>query len=45
MDKTTWLMYGCMAVWVGLGLYIFILSRSQRELEKRLVQTELLEKK
>lgn len=45
MDKTTWLMYGCMAVWLGLGLYVFILGRRQASLEKRLRQALLLHKK
>ena len=41
MDKTSWLMYACAAVWIVLGLYLFCLSRRQRELEKRVQNLEL----
>lgn len=41
MDKLTWLTYGMAAIWAGIGLYLFFLSRRQKALEQRLLQLEL----
>ncbi|MDR2891810.1 MAG: CcmD family protein [Deltaproteobacteria bacterium] len=38
MDKTTWLMYACMVVWAGFGLYLFMIARRQKNLERRIEQ-------
>ncbi|MDR1242049.1 MAG: CcmD family protein [Deltaproteobacteria bacterium] len=40
MDKTLWLIYAFAAVWLAFGLYIFMLSRRQAKLEKRLRRLE-----
>lgn len=42
MDKATWLMYACMVVWAGFGLYLFTLARRQKKLEQRLRQAEII---
>lgn len=42
MQGTDWLFYANTAVWLGIGAYLFILARSQRTLEKRLRQMEML---
>ena len=40
MDKLLWLTYASMAVWAVLGLYLFHLSRNQKNLEARLERME-----
>lgn len=42
MDKTTWLMYACAAIWAGFGIYLFILGQRQKKLEQRLRMAELM---
>lgn len=40
MSDVAWLFVAFLAVWVGLGLYLFSLSRRQRDLERRLSDLE-----
>lgn len=40
MDKNTWLIYAFALVWFAFGVYLFMLSRRQLKLEKRLQQLE-----
>ena len=37
---TSWLFFAFIAVWAGVGLYLFSLSRRQRDLERRLKDLE-----
>ena len=42
MESTTWLLMANAAVWLGVGGYLFLLSRSQKQLEQRIRQMELM---
>lgn len=36
MNSYEWIMYAGIAVWSGLGLYVFFLARRQAELSRRI---------
>ncbi len=38
MNSYEWIMYAGIAVWAGLGLYIFTLARRQSALSRRIAQ-------
>lgn len=38
MNSYEWIMYAGIAVWTGLGLYVFTLARRQIALSQRIVQ-------
>lgn len=38
MNSYEWIMYAGIAVWSGLGLYIFLLARRQAALSRRIEQ-------
>lgn len=40
MSDVAWLFIAFLAVWIGLGLYLFSLGTRQRELERRLNDLE-----
>ena len=40
MSDVAWLFIAFLAVWIGLGLYLFSLSTRQRDLERRLTDLE-----
>ena len=40
MSDVAWLFVAFLAVWIGLGLYLFSLNTRQRQLEKRLNDLE-----
>lgn len=40
MSDVAWLFVAFLAVWIGLGLYLFSLSTRQRDLERRLKDLE-----
>ena len=40
MSELTWLFIAFLAVWVGLGLYLFSLGARQKKLERRLKDLE-----
>ena len=40
MSDLAWLFVAFLAVWVGLGVYLFSLGARQRELEARLKELE-----
>lgn len=42
MNSHEWIMYAGIAVWFGLGLYIFTLARKQAGLSRRITQMERL---
>ncbi len=43
MDSIYWLMSANVAVWLGIGAYIFFLGRVQKNIEQRLHLKEALE--
>ena len=42
MDNLFWLMGANIAVWLGLGAYIFFLARAQSALQRRLRHMEMM---
>lgn len=42
MNSYEWIMYASGAVWAGLGLYLFFLSRKQASLARRIQQLSRL---
>lgn len=42
MEAIDWLMFGCATIFALLGAYVFVLSRGQKALEKRIRQMETL---
>lgn len=42
MQGYEWLLYANVAVWLGIGGYIFIIARFQQRLEQRLRQMEIM---
>lgn len=42
MQGTDWLLYANAAVWLGIGGYLFFVSRAQASFEQRLRQMEML---
>ena len=42
MQSYEWLLYANVAVWLGIGGYLFFIARTQKNLERRLQQVELL---
>lgn len=42
MNSYEWIMYTGMAVWGGLGLYLFLLARKQTALARRIRQMSAL---
>ncbi len=40
MSELTWLFIAFLAVWAGLGIYLFSLSARQKRLERRLSDIE-----
>lgn len=38
MYSYQWIMYAGIAVWTGLGLYVFTLARKQMDLSRRIAQ-------
>lgn len=42
MDPLFWLLAANLAVWTGLGAYLALLARNQRDMERRLRQWETL---
>lgn len=44
MNSYEWIMYAGIAVWTGLGLYVFTLARRQMNLSRRITQmTRMME--
>jgi|GEM_PF-421235 len=44
MNSYEWIMYAGIAVWAGLGLYVFTLARRQMHLSRRIAQmTRMME--
>ncbi len=42
MESFTWLLMANAAVWLGVGAYVFYIARTQKQLDKRIRQMELL---
>ena len=42
MDSSTWLFMANAAVWMGVGGYLFLLARNQKQIEQRIRQMELI---
>ncbi|MDR1491001.1 MAG: CcmD family protein [Desulfovibrio sp.] len=40
MDNYQWIMYAGLAVWIGLGLYLYLLTRRQTLLSGRISRIE-----
>lgn len=45
MDGLSWLMYASIAVWIGLGGYLFLLGGKTARLETRLSRLEYAARK
>lgn len=45
MNDAAWFMYAAMAVWLGLGGYLFFLGRTMASLETRMSRLEYAQKK
>lgn len=42
MESIQWLLAANAAVWLGIGLYLFLLARSQQTLDRRIRRMEML---
>lgn len=42
MDSTQWLLMANAAIWLGIGAYLFLLARSQQNLDRRIRHMEML---
>jgi len=42
MDSSSWLLMANIAIWLGIGSYLCLLAHTQKQLDRRIRQMELL---
>ncbi len=42
MESTQWLLIANVAVWLGIGGYLFLMARAQQTLDRRIRHMEML---